>query len=621
MEVLEDRLAPSATPLVAVSYFDSAVYEFNASTGALLKTLVAPYSQSVLSGASGLTVGPDGNLYLSSQLKNSIVEYNFKTHTLSTFISSSVLAKIAAANGDSVFAPAGLRFGPGGSNLYVSLNGGRSATSGGAVVRFSINNQSGALTFGGSATTIATGLIQPTEMTFGLAPSDQTSLYVSNSGGDSVVKIADPWTPKPAVTTFLAPGSGGLSYPTGLAWGPDGKLYVVDLGAVSDAGQVLRYNADGTFDEVFTRPPTSLQFQFPSDALFAPGGDLLTANLGPAYPPALQGSISEFDPSGSFLKTFVSSSQFPNTGPGKSGISPSQLTFLAPMVSINGSATVAQGQPYTLQLSDQALPGHKITSWTIQWGDGATTVVAGELGSVQHTYFTGPNNYTITAGATDGIGVYSAVNALTVAVVDPVITVQDIKDVEIIQNADGSQLQSFGLFVGNNVSGTHYRDLIQFDLHQIPAHSIITNVQLSLGLFGGVSKFNSPNPVLIGVHRVLSPWQGTGEHSASWLHSSYPMTRWHTRGGDFVLQPSSVLAVGKVNPFNPVPLLETWPSTTALVNDVQGWVNNPSSNLGWLLQGDESQPFTVRAFFQHGNMSSDAIPPTLTVTYQPPPVH
>jgi hypothetical protein len=197
------------------------------------------------------------------------------------------------------------------------------------------------------------------------------------------------------------------------------------------------------------------------------------------------------------------------------------------------------------------------------------------------------------------------------------ITVQDFKDVEIIQNADGSQLQSFGLFVGNNVNGTHYRDLLAFNLRQIPAHSTITNVQLSLGLFGGVSKFNSPNPVDIGVHRVLSFWQGTGSHSASWFHSSFPNTLWHTPGGDFVGAASSTLAVGKVNPLNPVPILENWPSTPALVADVQSWVNNPGRNFGWLLQGDESQSFTVRAFFQHGNVSSNAILPTLTVTYQP----
>src|SRR6516164_8683362 len=64
LELLEDRCVPSVTPLVVASYFDSALYKIDANSGALLKTLVAPYSQSVLQGPAGMAVGPDGNLYL-----------------------------------------------------------------------------------------------------------------------------------------------------------------------------------------------------------------------------------------------------------------------------------------------------------------------------------------------------------------------------------------------------------------------------------------------------------------------------------------------------------------------------------------------------------------------------
>src|ERR1700722_10820216 len=67
LELLEDRVTPSTAPLAVTSYYDSAIYEFNASTGALLHTLVAPNSQSILQNPAGITVGPDGNLYMSSQ--------------------------------------------------------------------------------------------------------------------------------------------------------------------------------------------------------------------------------------------------------------------------------------------------------------------------------------------------------------------------------------------------------------------------------------------------------------------------------------------------------------------------------------------------------------------------
>src|SRR5262249_22681388 len=143
-------------PLVAASFFDSAVYQFDPTSGKILNALVTPNSQSVLSGPAGLTVGPDGNLYLSSQNNDAIVRYNFSTQALEPFITSAVLGPIASANGDARFAPAGLRFGPDG-DLYVSLNAGQTATSGGAVIRFDVTSVGGKLTYNNSFATVATG--------------------------------------------------------------------------------------------------------------------------------------------------------------------------------------------------------------------------------------------------------------------------------------------------------------------------------------------------------------------------------------------------------------------------------------------------------------------------------
>jgi hypothetical protein len=319
--------------VVATSYFDSAVYEFSPSSGALLQTLVAPNSQAVLSGPAGLAVGADGNLYMSSQNNDSIVEYNVRTHSLSTFIPASVLDPIATANGDARFAPAGLAFGPDG-NLYVSLNGGQQATSGGAVVRFGITHSGGALAYAGTHTTVATGLVQPTELVFGGTAGGPHALYVSDSGAGSVVKIAHADGAAPVRSTFIAPGVGGLNYPSGLTWGPDGKLYVTDLGATSPfRGEVLRYNANGTFDGVFTHPPAALQFEFPSDALFLSDGEMLTADLGPTYPaslggPGTSGGIDEFSANGTFRRVF-SAGAFPaNPTTGVTDFSPSQLALV-----------------------------------------------------------------------------------------------------------------------------------------------------------------------------------------------------------------------------------------------------------------------------------------------------
>ncbi len=204
--------------LIVTSYVTNAVYEFDANTGALLKTLVAPNSQSILMGPAGVTIGPDGNLYITGEGYNgssftgpyNIVEYNFSTQTLSTFISG---AQMEAANGGVPFAPGGIAFGPDG-NLYTD----NTLPGAGAdqVIRFDITNNDGQLSYSGTSTTIATGLSVACDITFGANPGDQGNLYVSDD--NSVLKITGATTNAPTSSTFVSAGSGGLAYSCGLTW-------------------------------------------------------------------------------------------------------------------------------------------------------------------------------------------------------------------------------------------------------------------------------------------------------------------------------------------------------------------------------------------------------------------
>ena len=54
-----------------------------------------------------------------------------------------------------------------------------------------------------------------------------------------------------------------------------------------------------------------------------------------------------------------------------------------------------------------------------------------------------------------------------------------------------------------------------------------------------------------------------------------------------------------------------------MVADVQGWVNSPSSNFGWLLKGDESVSGTFRAFWskEADLMGNGAYEPRLVINY------
>ena len=92
-----------------------------------------------------------------------------------------------------------------------------------------------------------------------------------------------------------------------------------------------------------------------------------------------------------------------------------QVNHVPPTLAISGNATVAEAATYTLNFSAQIGP-HTISSWTIIWGDGFDPqTVTGNPSSITHVYAAGPNNYTITAAATDDVATYSA-NTLSVQV-------------------------------------------------------------------------------------------------------------------------------------------------------------------------------------------------------------
>jgi hypothetical protein len=74
---------------------------------------------------------------------------------------------------------------------------------------------------------------------------------------------------------------------------------------------------------------------------------------------------------------------------------------VAPTLTISGAAAVDQGVPFTLNLGATDPGTDTIVSWEINWGDGFTQTVAGGVASVDHTYFAGGSNNTITPNATD----------------------------------------------------------------------------------------------------------------------------------------------------------------------------------------------------------------------------
>ena len=52
-----------------------------------------------------------------------------------------------------------------------------------------------------------------------------------------------------------------------------------------------------------------------------------------------------------------------------------------------------------------------------------------------------------------------------------------------------------------------------------------------------------------------------------------------------------------------------------MVADVQSWLDNPASNFGWLVLGDETASATAKRF----DTRESASPPMLTIQYIPGP--
>lgn len=172
------------------------------------------------------------------------------------------------------------------------------------------------------------------------------------------------------------------------------------------------------------------------------------------------------------------------------------------------------------------------------------------------------------------------------------------------------------LYAGRNCNSDLRRAFLQYDFTVIPAGSIITNVTLTLN----VDSVNASAPAssVFTLHKVNTQWgEGTSNGGAqgapaiapdaTWSDAMFGTAPWTTPGGDFVVSSSaSQTLTNTLGNF-------TW-SGGGLISDVQAWVNNPSTNKGWALLGDESVDCTARRF----GSNNQGIGPNLIVEYSCP---
>jgi len=181
--------------------------------------------------------------------------------------------------------------------------------------------------------------------------------------------------------------------------------------------------------------------------------------------------------------------------------------------------------------------------------------------------------------------------------------------------ADGA---GTALYAGQTRFYGSRRALLWFGIaDSIPSDSRIDSVQVRLRVEQVASGLESH-----ALHRVTGGWEegptassgGGGAPAApgdvTWTHTVYPSVEWSTPGGDFVALSSAVAAIGDVGEAR-------WSSTPGLVADVQAWLDEPASNLGWILIGNEAATQTAKRFAS-GESTTLAFRPSVIVDYTPP---
>ncbi len=199
------------------------------------------------------------------------------------------------------------------------------------------------------------------------------------------------------------------------------------------------------------------------------------------------------------------------------------------------------------------------------------------------------------------------------------------KDNTLYEDSSGNISDGQGryFYVGETLQGSLRRGLIAFDVNKdIPAGSTIVSVMLQLNM--SKKPIGIDDPTIITFHWALADWgegnsdagdpggAGTDARTgdATWVHRFFDTEEWMNEGGDFSETTSASLEVDSLG-------RHTVDSTVGMVADVQGWVDQPSSNFGWLLKGNEDIEQSARRFDTREN-SNQANRPLLTVEFDLP---
>ena len=203
------------------------------------------------------------------------------------------------------------------------------------------------------------------------------------------------------------------------------------------------------------------------------------------------------------------------------------------------------------------------------------------------------------------------------------VSLEPSKDNTLYESAAGELSNGAGdyIFAGVTAMNSIRRAVLAFDVAgNVPAGSTINSAELTLHM-----SMTQAAEQPMSLHRLSANWGegnsdatfgggGAGadaeEGDATWLHQFYPDDMWNNAGGDYESTPSVTINVDDDGFY-------TWASNANLVADVQGWLDEPSSNFGWILIGNESTALTAKRF-DSGEHPTPTNRPELVINYTPP---
>jgi hypothetical protein len=229
-----------------------------------------------------------------------------------------------------------------------------------------------------------------------------------------------------------------------------------------------------------------------------------------------------------------------------------------------------------------------------------------------------------TSLATKTLATLCVTFSIASAAAQSTISLVTSKDTTLYESNSGSLANGGGssFFVGRvGLNGGYKirRGMLQWDIAgSIPAGSRILAAELDMYS----AQSSAFLPINTDVHRILQNWSegnrvapgagGAGGSATSgestWIHRNYPSQTWNNPGGDFDPTPSYTFSLPGVG------FLVT-PPFAGLVADVQDWLDNPSSNYGWLLKTPELVAPNARRI--HSREASN-FQPKLNITYLAP---